>query len=474
MMIKPYAPKKAWLASALVFTFLLTTITSVNAREVKDTPPETHTLSLFDAVTMALKNDPWLSGNQYQQRAVEAMSIVAGELPDPQFSIGIANLATDTFDFGQEPMTQLKVGVSQMFPRGDTRTLKQQQLTHLGGQFPYQRQARQLRVAETVAKLWFDAYKAKQSIALIERDRALFEQLVDVALASYSSAMGKTRQQDIIRAQLELTRLDDRLLVLLQDYEANQQRLSRWLSDNSSGQYTSAHMPSANLLSPIAGQMPDIGLIHPSLYTQDNAISLTVLAEHFHGHPDIQAIQQKIRASMTGIEVEKQKYQPEWGVNTSYAYRDDDALGKSRADFFSIGLTLDIPLFTENRQDKEVESAVATTEAIKTEKILLLRQLMATFATAKTQLDRLDQRQHLYRSQLLPQMVEQAEASLTAYTNDDGDFAEVVRARIAQLNAKIDVLAIDVERQKTIIGLNALFATNSQQIVSSTHKGKIK
>ena len=121
-----------------------------------------------------------------------------------------------------------------------------------------------------------------------------------------------------------------------------------------------------------------------------------------------------------------------------------------------------------------MESAVATTEAIKTEKILLLRQLMASFATAKTQLDRLDQRQHLYRSQLLPQMVEQAEASLTAYTNDDGDFAEVVRARIAQLNANIDVLAIDVERQKTIIGLNTLFATNSQQIVSSTHKGKIK
>ena len=371
-------------------------------------------------------------------------------------------------------MTQLKVGVSQMFPRGDTRALKQQQLTLLGSQFPHQRQARQLRVTETVAKLWFDAYKAKQSIALIERDRALFEQLVDVALASYSSAMGKTRQQDIIRAQLELTRLDDRLIALLQDYEANQQMLSRWLSDNSSGQYTSAHLPSVNLLSPIAGQMPAIGLIHPSLYTQDNAISLNVLAEYFHGHPDIQAIQQKIRASMTGIEVEKQKYKPEWGVNTSYAYRDDDALGKSRADFFSIGLTLDIPLFTENRQDKQVESAVATTEAIKTDKILLLRQLMASFATAKTQLDRLDQRQHLYRSQLLPQMVEQAEASLTAYTNDDGDFAEVVRARIAQLNANIDALAIDVERQKTIIGLNALFATNSQQIVSSTHKGKIK
>jgi outer membrane protein TolC len=371
-------------------------------------------------------------------------------------------------------MTQLKVGVSQMFPRGDTRALKQQQLKHIGGQFPYQRQARQLRVAETVSRLWFDAYEANQSIALVERDRALFEQLVDVALASYSSAMGKTRQQDIIRAQLELIRLDDRLTTLLQDYEANQQRLSQWLSNNSSGQYSSAQLPYANWTSPITDRMPVIGLIHPTLYKQDNEITLTVLAEYFHGHPDIQAIEQKIKASTTSIEVQTQKYKPEWGINTSYAYRDDDGLGRSRADFFSIGLTLDIPLFTENRQDKQVESAIATTEAIKTEKVLRLRQLMASFTTAKVQLDRLDQRQDLYQTQLLPQMSAQAEASLTAYTNDDGDFAEVVRARIAQLNAKIDALGIDVERQKTIIALNALFATNSQQIVSSSHKGKTK
>jgi hypothetical protein len=51
-------------------------------------------------------------------------------------------------------------------------------------------------------------------------------------------------------------------------------------------------------------------------------------------------------------------------------------------------------------------------------------------------------------------MNEQAAASLTAYTNDDGDFAEVVRARIAELNAKIDALNIDVDRQKTIIQIN--------------------
>ena len=47
--------------------------------------------------------------------------------------------------------------------------------------------------------------------------------------------------------------------------------------------------------------------------------------------------------------------------------------------------------------------------------------------------------------------------NFTAYTNDDGDFAEVVRARIAVLNAEIKILTIDVEQQKLLLELNYLF-----------------
>jgi acyl-homoserine lactone acylase PvdQ len=105
-----------------------------------------------------------------------------------------------------------------------------------------------------------------------------------------------------------------------------------------------------------------------------------------------------------------------------------------------------------------VSAAVNRSEVIKTEKQLLARQLMAELETARVQLERLDERQILYTEQLLPQMVEQASASLTAYNNDDGDFAEAVRARIAELNAKIDALDIAVERQKIISQINYLLA----------------
>ena len=77
-------------------------------------------LTLERAVKAAQLNDPWLVGNRHSQDAIESMSVAAGTLPDPQVSLGLANVPTDTFDFDQEPMTQFKVGVTQMFPRGDS------------------------------------------------------------------------------------------------------------------------------------------------------------------------------------------------------------------------------------------------------------------------------------------------------------------------------------------------------------------
>lgn len=176
--------------------------------------------SFKQTIAIAQQNDPWLSGNKYQQQAKESLSRAAQTMPDPKMSIGIANLPTNGFDFSQEAMTQVKVGITQMFPRGDSLALQNQQLRIESEAYPFQRQDRKAKVAVTVGTLWLDAYQVQQSISLIEQNRSLFEQLADIAQVNYASALGKTRQQDIVRAQLELTRLDDRLDILAQQQNA--------------------------------------------------------------------------------------------------------------------------------------------------------------------------------------------------------------------------------------------------------------
>lgn len=419
-------------------------------------------LGFSQSIKIAQKNDPWLTGNKHKQKAIEAMSSVATTLPDPKVSIALANLPTDGFDFNQEGMTQLKVGITQVIPRGDTLALKSEQLKIKSQAYPFQRENRKDQVLVTVGQLWLDAYRAQESVKLIENDRALFSQLADVAQASYSSAVGKTRQQDIIRAQLELTRLDDRLDKLEQQKNHFQGQLSQWLiapQNKTNSRTNSQTNESLNFVTmTFAEKLPAIDLIKSELVLNEQYQQPESLVRYFNRHPAVIALDNKIAATKTGISIAKQKYKPQWAVNGSYGYRADAPNGNTRADLMSVGVTFDVPLFTENRQDKEVDAAVYETEAIKTEKLLLLRKFIGAFNSGKGRLLRLRDRQTLYQTTLLPQMRDQAEASLNAYTNDDGDFAEVVRARIAVLNAEIEQLSLNVEQQKINLTLNYLFA----------------
>ncbi len=422
-------------------------------------------LTLELAITQAQKNDPWLVENQFIQGALESQSIAAGALPDPVISLSLLNMPTDGFDFNQENMTQLKVGVSQMFPRGDTLRIQTKKLQLLSQQNPSLRADRTAQISVLVTELWLEVFNAKESIRLIERDRDLFEQLLDISIASYSTAFGGAQQQDVVRAQLELTRLDDRLTQLKQQQDVTQKMLSKWVSGQFVEQYIGSDLAYSNHLNIEidSQQLPQLILQQPQLMTLEEAELSEKLATYFVQHPSVLALESRIQASETDVELSKQKYKSQWGVHASYSYRADDLGGRSRADFLSVGIRFDLPLFTENKQDKQLQASVFQAEAIKTQKWLLLRKMIADFQAAKVQLQRIEERSQLYQQQLLPKIHEQAEAALTAYTNDEGDFAEVVRARIDVLDAEIDNLAIDVDRQKAISQLNYYLVTNNDR-----------
>ena len=423
-------------------------------------------LTLKFAIQQAQHNDPWLVENKYIQDSLESKSIAAGTLPDPIASISMLNLPTDGYDMNQENMTQIKLGLNQSFPRGDTLQLQRKKLQILSSQNPYQRADRNAQIAVTVTALWLEVFKAKESIRLIEKDRVLFEQLINISAASYSTAFGGTQQQDVIRAQLELTRLDDRLTKLRQQQDVAQKKLTQWISGQFVDQYANNNLgsPSYSTVEINSQQLPKLILQHPELMKLAEPELSEKLASYFVQHPSVLALDRRIQASETDVDLSKQKYKSQWGINAAYSYRADQKSGKSRADFLSIGINFDLPLFTENKQDKQLQASVSQAEAIKTQKWLLLRKMIANFQTAKVQLHRLKQRSQLYQQQLLPKIHEQAEAALSAYTNDEGDFAEVVRARIDVLDTEINNLGIDVDRQKTISQINYYLVTSDKHL----------
>lgn len=398
-------------------------------------------LSLEQAVSRAVIDDEWIIANELIELSLSQESISAGQLPDPRMSVGLSNMPLDTFNLNQEPMTQLRIGINQTFPRGDTLALQQRQKMQQSEINPYLRDNRKANIAVQVSILWLNTFLAQQSIELIQNDRELFEQLVDLTGVRYSSAAGLARQQDLVRSELELTRLDDRLAMLRQLQNTNKQKLSQWLPYQLLGKSLSSVTPD---IEPPTTRLTSLGQA----------------TDFFANHPTVRAHDKRIQIAQTKVSLTQQSLKPAYSVGASYGYRDNAPMGRQRADFISLDLSFDIPYFTEKRQKPKIRASRYTASARQTERILLFKELFSNYQQANAQLDVLDERKILFEDVLLDQMNDLTETTLSAYTADEGDFEEVMRAYIGELNAKIELLEIDVERQKVISRLNYLTATS--------------
>ena len=91
-------------------------------------------LTLAESEQIALDSDFITTQFNTRSASLNERAIADGQLPDPKIKLGIMNMPVDSFDRGQEPMTQLQVGIQQLFPRGRTlhyKSLQTMDIAHV-------------------------------------------------------------------------------------------------------------------------------------------------------------------------------------------------------------------------------------------------------------------------------------------------------------------------------------------------------
>ena len=109
-------------------------------------------------------------------------------------------------------------------------------------------------------------------------------------------------------------------------------------------------------------------------------------------------------------------------------------------------VTVDIPLFTENRQDKNVAAREESTNAARYSRDDKLRILKRTLDKDRVVYRRLGERELIYKNKLVNSATSNAEASLNAYQSGVTEFTTLMRARIMELDVRLDNLRIQVDR----------------------------
>jgi outer membrane protein TolC len=389
-------------------------------------PEPSDYLTLQQAEHMALTDEPGLVSQQWLMKSRLESAVAEGQLSDPKIQLGLLNMPTDTFDFDQEPVTQLRVSYIQQFPSGDTLALKQQKSETESEVIKSKMLARKLDILKKVRLTYLESFYWERARDTILQNRSLFSQLIDIVQSLFS--VGRNDQQDLIRAQLELSRLDDRLVKINQNINVQRTQLARWTGE--SGRYKA-----------IAEYLPEFAITSPSEDTEE-------ITSRLLPHPEIAQLDREIELKRKDIQLVNESLKTGYGLNISYSYRDDTPTGVERADFISAAVTFDLPFFSENRQDRKRLAREHEYQALKNSRQALLRRLITEYQQYYQDEQLLTQRYQLYRDQLLPQSGQQSEAALLAYQSDRGTFSDVIRAYIDNLNAKLDERRIATDIQK--------------------------
>ena len=138
-------------------------------------------------------------------------------------------------------MTQAQLGIRQVFPRSRTRSLGTKKFEAMAAEAQDSALAREREVLEATRMAWLEIYYWQRARATVSDSRPFFEDLVAVTRSLYS--VGRKSQADVLRAELELSRLDDRLIESDRSAAEAQARLSRWLG--------------ADAYRPLAMKLPD-------------------------------------------------------------------------------------------------------------------------------------------------------------------------------------------------------------------------
>lgn len=386
------------------------------------------TLTLQKAEQVALENEPGILGLNAKTQSMMQKSIAAGELMDPKLQIGVLNLPTDTFDFDQEPMTQFKVSYIQQFPSGDSREIKRDKAVSQSRLFQHQIEERKRQLLTQVRLSYLETLYWEQARETVTQNRQLVSQLSDFVQSQFS--VGRTNQFEFITVQQSLSKLDDRLTQIEQNISGERYRLSEWIGENISQLPLSTGIP----------------ILKQNFWKH---LDLKQINESIAQHPRIQEIHNQIEVNRKDLDLIRESEKPGWALNVSYAYRDDAQDGTDRADFFSAMVTLDLPLFTENRQEKQHQAQQYEIQSSQLQRDALLRKLRSDVLRLKTNLELLEQRDALYRETLVPQAGQRSQAALQTYQSGSGSFADVMQAYMEALNTELEQKRIQIDSLKS-------------------------
>ncbi|MDD5277786.1 MAG: TolC family protein, partial [Methylovulum sp.] len=289
-------------------------------------------LTQDQAVGLALAGNPGFSEIKARAEAMAAIPSQEGSLPDPELKFGSLYLPTNSFSLQQDDFTMLEAGISQKIPFPGKLALREEIAGHEAVAAAHSVDEARLRLVRDVKQGWWRLFYYDRVLSLLDESESFFRQLIAVAQAKYQ--VGNGSQQDVLLAQLELSKLKDEKLNLIGMRDGQHARLNALLDRAAE---TPVRIPAEG-----GFKLPIID----GSALQDRALHIRPLFAQHHKMLD---------AALTKVNLAKRDFYPDFTVGAFYDARQNTPSGQSRSDFASIQLSVNVPIYADRKQAKAVD-----------------------------------------------------------------------------------------------------------------------
>ncbi len=373
-------------------------------------------LVLKRAEAMAMEHNPALAGAGSRAEALAAVPAQVGALPDPQLSLAALNLPTDSFATGQEAMTQMQLGISQAIPFPGKLGLRQSAAEKMAEAASHNRDEAQLMLLRNVRIGWWNLAWLDKALAIIDHNVDLLRDLVRIAEARYKTGQGL--QQDVLLAQLELSKMQERQL----DLQATRQRqAARFNALLGRPSQTPVALPAID--DRLRSELPNTDELKRKARQR---------------RPMLLALQRKADAAGDRVALAERDYYPDFKLGAAYGYRHGlNANGSRRPDLASVQLSLNLPIFTADKQERQLDQRRAEEAGAEFDWQDAADRVDAEIEAAVADLYAARQRAALFRQGILPQARQTTASMMAGYQVDRVDFLNLMRARLNEFNTDI-------------------------------------
>lgn len=379
-------------------------------------------LSLAGLVEELIERNPDIKAARERWEAAKAVVPQVQTLPDPTVQLGYQRMPM------AEPLQGAVYGFGQEIPFPGKLRLRGEVASKEAERFEQEYRAVRLRLVAQLKELYFDLHFVHKAIEIVEKNKLLLIQFEKTSKARYS--VGQAAQQDVFRAQVEISRVLDRLAVLEQQKETLHAGINRLLNR------------------PPAGPLGTPEEIHVVLLV----VSLPDLSQRAEANsPILLASAKTVERGERAVALARREYYPDFDVS-ALGLRNDRISDNG----YQVMLGIRIPLYYRTKQREGVNEALAGLTGAREDLTAARQTVLFRVKDDFVRAQRAERLVMILRDAIIPQATLALRSAQAGYGVGTVDFLTLLNSLLTLQENELELHGEMVEHEKAVARLEEL------------------